>query len=419
MSTTEQDLRREAVRRRLNEERRSDICQDLGRSTRWFNKWWSEFQHDPHTDFADRSRTPSTISSKTPPEIERLIIELRHRFESSNHGLIGARTIQGSMSELKVKPLPSLPTIQRILAHNSLTHPLGAATETAYYPWLAVWERNAVQATDIITRHIRGGEEIQNFHTLDLFTHAACLSQHPEKSSATTCAHLLRAWGRLGLPSIHQFDNEGAFCGGHTHRGVIGRVVRLCLWCGVEAFFIPIREPKRNHQIETFHSLWSQAFWVRQTFTDIEDVRQCSPVFAHWYHHHYRPPSLNGQTPAQMCYGNSVPKLTPDLRRLIPDFNIERLPVTAGRFHIMRKVNAAGYVELLNEQWLVGTRWIGEYVRATINTAQQTLTISHKASDEAAWKVIKTRVFRIKESVHDLQLQFRRNRARCHDYLPG
>jgi hypothetical protein len=132
---------------------------------------------------------------------------------------------------------------------------------------------------------------------------------------------------------LHQFDNEGAFCGGHTHRRVIGRVVRLCLFCGVEAFFTPIYEAKRNHPIETFHSLWCQAFWTRQTFTDLAHVRAQTPVFTRWYHHHYRPPCLEGKTPAQMRYGVRVPKLTTELRRLIPDFQAERLPLTAGRFH--------------------------------------------------------------------------------------
>jgi hypothetical protein len=419
MNTSEQALRREAIRRRLSGEQRRDICQDLGRSTRWFDKWWSEFRSDPHTDLADHSRAPLTVWSIATPALEQLVIALRQAFESANHGLIGARAIWGKLIELKVKPLPSEATIQRILARHELTHPVGAATETAYYPWLPVWDVNAVQATDIITKHIRGGVEIQNFHTLDLFTQAICLTQHLDKTSATTCAHLLKAWERLGLPCLHQFDNEGSFCGGHTHRQVIGRVVRLCLFCGVEAFFTPIYEAKRNHPIETFHSLWCQAFWTRQTFTDLAHVRAQTPVFTRWYHHHYRPPSLEGKTPAQMRYGVRVPRLTTELRRLIPDFQAERLPLTAGRFHFMRKVDTSGHIEFLNERWRVGSKWIGEYVRATLNTAKQMLTISHKASDQADWRVIKNRSFRIKESVHALLPQFKRNRARCRDYSPG
>jgi hypothetical protein len=37
----------------------------------------------------------------------------------------------------------------------------------------------------IITKHICGGLEVQNFHTLDLFTHAAALKQHLDKTSGT------------------------------------------------------------------------------------------------------------------------------------------------------------------------------------------------------------------------------------------
>jgi len=300
-----------------------------------------------------------------------------------------------------------------------LTHPVGVATDAAYYPWLPLGELQAVPATDIISKHLWGGTEIQNLHTLDLVTHAAALSQHSDKTSTTACAHLLGAWARLGLPLIHQFDNEGAFCGGHTHPHVIGRVVRLCLWCGVEPFFTPFYDPKRNHQIETFHSLWCQAFWSRQTFSTLQHVRRATPGFLRWYHSHYRPPCLAGKTPAQLGAGRSRLRLTPDLRALIPDFSIGRLPLTAGRFHMMRKVDMAGYVELLNERWLVGLKWTGEYVRATVDTARQTLTLSHKASDAADWQLLKTRSFPIKESIHDLLPQFRRNRARCRDYLPG
>jgi transposase InsO family protein len=419
MRTNEQELRCEAIRRRLNGERRKDICRDLERSTRWFDKWWAEFSSDPQADLADHSRAPLTGSSVITPELERLVVELRRSFESANQGLIGARAIWGKLIELKVKPLPSEATVQRILARNGLTHPLGAATEAAYYPWLPVWAVNAVQATDIITKHIRGGVGIQNFHTLDLFTQAAALTQHLDKTSVTAGRHLLKAWEKLGLPCLHQFDNEGSFCGGHTHRLIIGRVLRLCLLCGVEAIFTPIYDAKRNHQIETFHSLWCAAFWSRQAFTDLAHVQAEVPAFTRWYHQHYRPRSLPGTTPAQMRFGLSVPKLTADLRRLIPDFRTERLPVTAGRFHFMRKVDPSGHLEFLNERWLVGARWIGEYVRATVSTAKQSLTISHKASDDADWRMIKTRIFRIKESVHDLLPQFRRNRARCRDYLPG
>jgi len=302
------------------------------------------------------------------------------------------------------------------LAQHGLTHPVGAGSASAYYPWPIAWDVNVIHATDIITRHVHGGEEIENFHTIDHYSHAVYLTQHTDKSSATMGAHLRKTWANLGLPFLQQLDNEAAFCGGHTHPRVIGQVVRLCLFCGIEPFFTPIYEAKRNYQIETFHSLWHKGFWSREEFANRAHVQAETPTFLHWYHTHYQPPSLNGLTPAQIRRGVPIRRLAADLRCLIP---VGRLPITAGRIHIMRKVDGVGKIRLLNETWPVGEKWMGEYVRATINTAQQTLTLSHQAEADADWCLIKTRQFRLKESVHDLLPAFRRNRERCREHWPS
>lgn len=413
MSTREQQLRMEAIRRRLNGERRRDICRDLGRSTRWFDKWWAEFRRNPRSDLSDRSRAPICHSRGTTPEFERMVTTVRQAFEAGSHGLIGPRAIREKLMDLNVSPVPSETTIQRILTRHQLTHRRDVAD--VYYPWPRAWEVNAVHATDIITKHLQGGAEVQNFHTIDLFTQAVVLTQHADKTSLTAARHVLVCWKKLGFPWLHQFDNEGSFCGGHTHPHILGRIVRLCLWCGVEPIFTPIYDAKRNYQIETFHSLWCQAFWSRQRFVDLAHVQKAIPAFTRWYHHDYHPRCLNGRTPAQMRANLTISTLTPDLRRLIPD----RLPVVAGRIHFMRKVDPSGHIEFLNERWLVGSRWIGEYVRATVNTANQSLTISHKTDDTTSWHVLRSRIFRIRETVHDILPPFTRNRARCRDYLPG
>lgn len=417
--TAEQDLRREAIRRCLEGERRCDICADLGRSTRWFDKWRAEYQRDPSMDFAGHSRAPQTSPHRTPDQVVQAIIAIRQTLEAAantktRYGLIGPRAIEGQLERLKIDP-PSLATIQRILQAQGLTHPIGAGNDSAYYPWLDAWAVNAIHATDIITKHIRGGEEIENFHTIDHYSHAVSVNQYNTKSAAITGEHLRATWSKLGLPQIQQLGNEAAFNGGHTHRRVIGQVVRLCLFCGIEPLFTPFYEAKRNHQIETFHSIWDKAFWSRHEFRDCTDVQVESPLFERWYHHVYRPPALHEQTPVQMRRGVSIAQLTRELRRLIPD---GRLPITAGRIHFMRKVQTTGEIDLLNETWLVGGKWIGEYVRATINTAEQVLTFWHKPDAESDWQLLKTRQFRLKEPVQPLLPSFRRIRARCREYLP-
>jgi putative transposase len=417
---SEQALRREAIRRYLQGEKRRDICHDLDRTTRWFDKWRAAYDQNPKLDFADRSRMPHTSSSKTPEEVERAIVSIRQTLEAAatpetHYGLIGSRAIQGQLERLHIEP-PSIATIQRILHAHSLTHPIGAGNNAAFYPWLDAWAVNAIHATDIITRHIRGGETVENVHTIDHYSRAAFLSQCTDKTAVSISAHLVATWSKIGLPQIQQFDNEGTFCGGHTHPRVIGQVVRLCLFCGIEPLFTPFYEAKRNHEIESFHSVWDAAFWSRQEFRDCAHVQTEAPLFARWYHTVYRPPALENKTPAQMRRGVPIVRLTPELRRSIPQ---GRLPITAGRIHFMRKVETTGEISLLNETWLVGSQWIGEYVRATINTADQVLTFWHKPDAESDWRLLKTRPFRLKEPVQPLLPPFRRNRARCLDYLPG
>lgn len=410
-----QALRREAIRRYLEGETRRAICDDLAGSPSWFSKWWAEYQRDPLTDFQDHSRTPHHAPTKLPAVVEQAIVNVRQRLEAADCGLIGRATIQQALERLQVQPLPSLGYIQQVLARHGLTHPRGVSSDAAYYPELVAWAPNAIHATDIITRHVHGGEAIQNFHTFDHQTHAVHLSQHVDKRSHTACAHLLGNWRDLGLPAVQQLDNEDAFSGGHTHPRIIGRVVRLCLFVGIEVLFNPEYEAERNYWVEGFHSLWLQAFWSRQEFRNLAHVQHQAPKFAHWYHDVYQPPRLHGRTAAQMRRGFQPLRLTSGLQRLIP----EPLPITAGRIHFVRKVNTDGAIRLLNEQWSVGRRWVNEYVWATVHTWEQSLSIWHKANADAPWQLLKTRRYLLPHTRQPVLPEFRRKRSRCLEHWPG
>jgi hypothetical protein len=99
-NVTEQALRREAIRRRLQGETRQVICQALDRSPRWFDKWWAVYQGHPQTDFADRSRAPHTSPQQMPPTVVQAMVATRRILEqaatpATRYGLIGARAIWG------------------------------------------------------------------------------------------------------------------------------------------------------------------------------------------------------------------------------------------------------------------------------------------------------------------------------------
>lgn len=420
---SEPHLRREAVRRKLQGEHTCDISQALNRTPQWVNKWHRIYQRNPDTDFADFSRAPHTSPQQTSAATCKAIGAIRKSLESgttlaTRYGLIGNRAVQAKLVTLGYKEIPSTTTIQRILAAQGLTHPIGAGTDQAFYPWVTAWQVNAIHATDIITRHLAGGQVIQNFHTLDHYSHAIALTQYLQATSRNSCHHLLKTWGNIGFPLLQQFDNGSVFCGGPTHPRIIGQVVRLCLMCGIEIFFTPIYEAKRNYQIETFHSLWLRSFWQRHHFTQLKQIQREQPVFLRWHQRQYHPPQLHGLTPAQIYATQPVRLLTTELQAALPRLDQERLPITAGYIHFMRKVETDGHISFLNETWVVGKHWVGEYIRATINTAHQTLSFWHKADETTEWHLLKTRTFTLEEPVHKLLPEFRQNRKRCREQLP-
>ena len=211
----EQALRREAIRRRLQGERRVDICRALERSPGWFSKWWRAYQDDPSAGLADRSRAPHTSPDQLPPPVVQAIITARQTLEAAQtpatrYGLIGHRAVQGRLRELKVHPLPRLASIQRVMRVEGLTHALGAGEASAYYPWPMAWGVNAIQATDTlrVTRYVHGGEAIENFHTLDLHSYAAALSQHADATSATARQHLLKSCNYSGMLGMRRAINR-------------------------------------------------------------------------------------------------------------------------------------------------------------------------------------------------------------------
>ena len=408
-------LRLEAIRRRVQGERRCDIYRDLGRSRQWFDKWWARYRSAPGGEVCDHSRAPHTSPHKTSAATEQAVVGIRQTLQAADYGLIGHRTIRAELERHVITPVPSLATIQRLLHQHGLTQPRGAASETAFYPALAAGWPNAVHALDIITRHLTGGAVVQNFHTFDLYSHAVHLSQYADKTSASACLHLLETWADLGLPRLLQMDNEGVFRGGHTHARVIGRLVRLCLFVGVEPLFIPFYEAKRNHWVEGFHALWVQGFWARTHFESLAHVHRQVPRFLRWYREQYRPPSLEGKSPSQMRDGFRPVLLTPELRQLIPD----PVPITAGFIHFVRKVDMEGRIIVLNQPWVVGRRWAGQYVWVRIDTARQELSIWIKAGGNAPCRQLKTIRFPISQSVHSRLPSFRRHGLRCPEQWPG
>jgi Integrase core domain len=180
---------------------------------------------------------------------------------------------------------------------------------------------------------------------------------------------------------------------------------------GIEVIFIPPGEPKRNNVVERLNGLWAQGFWDKNHFSSFREVVRKSPKFPAWYER-YKPPSLNGMIVQEASDQQRLAKLRPRQIEQLP----EDLPLTAGRLHFIRKVEANGEIDILKEHWKVSKTLAGNYVWGTIDLSKNELLIYRRHSLRAKPRQIKQFEYEINEPVRSLLPEYRR-RARKVDIL--
>jgi hypothetical protein len=400
----ERQWRQKAIRMMLKGIQPKHILEQVPRSRSWFYKWRERFERFGWSGLYSQSRVSRQFPHRYSAQIRRLVIQTRRRLSRGKVGLVGAKAIQRELKQGRLlRDIPSTATINRILHEAGLTQKPTHPPE-GYFPHPKPTSRFILHALDWTSRYLEGGAKIFAFHTLDLETRALAQTISTDKSHPTAWSHVLKAWQILGIPDGLQVDNDAVFCGGYKTPRVVGQFVRLCLYVGIEPIFLPVREPQRNGDVERIHELWDNAFWKRRQFRSVAHVIRCSPEFETWYAHSYEPPALNGQTSAQAHRkANRRPLKAQEIRQLPED-----LPITEGRIHFIRCVNAEGQISLLNETWHVSKWLANKYVWATISTRQRVLKIYHRSSAESKIRLVKTYSYRLHESVAPLQPDFKR-----------
>ncbi len=407
----EQETRLQAVRWWLRRIKRTEICRRLKRSRSWLKKWIKRYLLHGWAGLSGESRAPRTHPQAYNEQTRDEVARARQRLERRPVGLIGEKYIRRELERSEsLERLPSRATVYRVLSERGLTGTGGdEEPKPVYFPqphWTAEY---VLYQTDWTEKYLEGGTKVYAFHSVDLSDHAMWQTIAGDKSGATVKLHLLETCQNGGIPEGWQLDNDAAFCGGYKVPRVVGACVRLCLYLGSEPIFIPVAEPERNGEVERLNGLWAQAFWNRQHFGRLADVRRAQPKFARWYEQDYLDPDRKRP-------GDSAASLPHRSRRCLSDVDIARLPaelpITAGRVHFIRRVQPDGAITLLNETWHVTRRLAGEYVWATVVTHEQRLVIYHKrAADKPAYPV-KEFKYALHEPVAPLIKPFRRTSYR-------
>jgi len=388
------------------------ILARIPRSRSWLFKWKQRFERDGRRAIDSLPKAPINSPQQHSPETVKLVLRIRKRLEKNTAGLVCAREIRQEISRQRLmKSPPSLASIKRWLKQAGVSSSAAEPVASAYYPALQPTEDLVILACDWIARYLKGGDKVFAFHTIDWCSHALAQTIHSDKTTASAYDHLLYAFSILGLPDFLHIDNDAAFTGLGRTKPVFGKILRLALYLGIEVIFIPPREPKRNHLVERANEIWAQSFWNKNHFSSRNDLLRKSPKFLAWYET-YAPPALNGMTVKQAASQQSRIKLLRRQMARIP----EKLPLTVGRIHFLRKVDAQGKINILKEPWKVSKTLAGQYVWATIDLSKKELLIYHRHSLRAQPKLIKQCEYKIAEPVRDLLPEYKR-RARRIDIL--
>ena len=307
-------------------------------------------------DWSDRSRAPRA-TRRTTTAMEDRVLTVRRELAQSDLGAVGAEPIRQALLEQGVAGVPSVRTINRILARRGA---LDRRRRTRRPPPPAGWylpdvaaSRAELDSFDIVEGLvIKDGPEVEVLNGVSL--HGGLVASWPTAAPVTaalTVASLTEHWRAVGLPGYAQFDNDMIFQGTHRYPDALGRVIRLCLSLGVVPVFVPPREVGFQAMIESYNGWWQARVWARFQHPDLEHLQDRSQRHVQ---------ALRRQRAARI-------EAAPARRPFPADWRLNLKTRPRGRLVYLRRTNGAGEVTLLGRTWAVSRVWPNRLVRCEVD----------------------------------------------------
>jgi hypothetical protein len=287
-----------------------------------------------------------------------------------------------------------------------MTHPHRSSETKIPFPHLHPTQAHVLTQVDIVPRYLpgEGGGCVSCFNAIDVVSRYPAGRQSLSKRSQDAVQFLLGMLAELGIAEYTQMDNEVCFSGGFTHPGALGKVVRTLLYVGSQPVFSPFYLPESNAVVERFHQDYLNNTWEKETLPDLASVQTHSARFFELYRHSGHHSALQGAAPADL-HSNS-----PTLG-LPPDFHLPNpLPVTVGKIHFIRIVQADQTISVANLIWKVPSGKVNEGVWGTveITLTGATLRVYDAAPDAEQRTCLVAYPFPLHEPVQPVRPEFAR-----------
>jgi transposase len=357
----------------------------LGRSREWAHKWLRRHESLGREGLQDRSRAPVRRPTEVDDATVARILAERQRLEQHPYASVGGLTILAGLERGGFAPLPSVRTIERVLARYEVTRPRrprrgGAPKNRLPLPDVSgrpgVWQ----QADWIQDRYLIGGIVFNSLQVSDVGSHVMTAQQYPRRYVRNAVAHLVeRAWPTMSVPQAMGTDN--AFVKTSHLNNPWTAWTKTCLYHGVEVIVTPPGGLGWTNHIEAVNNLWQDRTIRRHHYPDLDALRTGSDEACDWFNHHraIHSPTITGtRYPATLVAAHRHQLRWSPLTTIDDLYDQGRftLPLTTGRITYIRVVDNRA-INVTNATWHV-PRPDGTVVTATITTADHTLTITHQ-----------------------------------------
>jgi len=318
---------------------------------------WVARSHGQRLDRADLAdRKPGGAWNRASAALEQRILHLRQKLREDVLGECGAAAIRTALQAQLAEAVPSLATINRVLARHGAQDRSRRVRRPAppkgWYLPQVVAAQVELDCFDLIEDlKIANGPLISALNATSL--HGGLVNawplEHPR--AKTVVERLLERWQHDGLPGYAQFDNDTLFQGAHQFPDTVGRVSRLCLALGVIPVFAPPREHGFQNAIEGFNALWQTKLWRRHHFEDLDQLKALSERYI----------------AAHRARNARRLELAPQRRRFPPEFRLDLNAPLAGTIIFLRRSDDRGQVHLLGRTFPVSSLWAHRLVRCEVD----------------------------------------------------
>lgn len=337
---TVSEQREEFVSVALNTGNFSEVCREYGITRKTGYKWLKRYEEGK--PMSDKSKAPLHIANKTPPDMEKAVLDIR----ADNPGW-GAKTIHRVLENNGYDNLPCVKTINNILNRNGCIDSVESDKRKPYIRF-AKEHSNDMWQTDFKGEFkMNNGKYCYPLDIIDDSTRFAIKIAPFESTANVVISSFEAAFREYGMPKAVLSDNGAQFAG---FRHGFTQFEKFLMNHDILPIHGRIYHPQTQGKIERFHRTMKDELLKHRTFNNIDDANTALQEWRCKYNCIRPHEALNMLCPAEV-YEKSKKEYTEE----VPEY------IYSGENHVI-KVNTWGYVRFAHYQVYISETMINEQI---------------------------------------------------------